>query len=195
MHRCDKLRVQVGPARAAPVLNLPPGSCPRNDSMGLGDPCHGDVLNRERDVTLTKLRGRIRIKSSDLYTVLLQEVCPARPFSLNEMEGRDVIVDIDGQGARQIREKDPRAIFIFILPPSWEELRRRLSLRKTEDPAALEERLKKSRLEVADGRWYDYLIVNHKLEKAQKELAAIIRAEHCRRERVIGVLEEMLTGN
>ena len=108
-------------------------------------------------------------------------------------EGRDVIVDIDGQGARQIREKDPQAIFIFILPPSWEELRRRLSLRKTEDPAALEERLKKSRLEVADGRWYDYLIVNHKLEKAQKELAAIIRAEHCHRERVVGVLEAMLT--
>jgi guanylate kinase len=108
-------------------------------------------------------------------------------------EGRDVIVDIDGQGARQLREKDPQAIFIFILPPSWEELKRRLSLRRTEDPPALEERLKKSRLETADGRWYDYLIVNHKLEKAQKELEAIIRAEHCRRERVIGVLEAMLT--
>jgi guanylate kinase len=108
-------------------------------------------------------------------------------------EGRDVIVDIDGQGARQLREQDPQAIFIFILPPSWEELKRRLSLRKTEDPTALEERLRKSRLETADGRWYDYLIVNHKLEKAQKELEAIIRAEHCRRERVIGVLEAMLT--
>ena len=108
-------------------------------------------------------------------------------------EGRDIIVDIDGQGARQLRQQDPRAVFIFILPPSWEELKRRLSLRKTEDSPALEERLKKSRLEVADGRWYDYLIINRKLEKAQRELEAIIRAEHCRRERVIGALEAMLT--
>ena len=110
-------------------------------------------------------------------------------------EGRDVIVDIDGQGARQIRDQDLQAIFIFILPPSWEELKRRLSLRKTEKAAALEERLRKARLEVADGRWYDYWIVNNELEKAQKELEAIIRAEHCRRERVIGVLETMLMEN
>jgi len=107
-------------------------------------------------------------------------------------EGRDVIVDIDGQGAQQLRNQDLQAIFIFILPPSWEELKRRLSLRKTEDPTALEERLRKARLETADGRRYDYLIVNNKLEKAQKDLEAIIRAEHCRRERLIGDLETML---
>jgi guanylate kinase len=110
-------------------------------------------------------------------------------------EGRDVIVDIDGQGARQLRNQDLQAIFIFILPPSWEVLKCRLSLRKTEDPTALEERLRKARLETADGRWYDYLIVNNKLEKAKKELEAIIRAEHCRRERVAGVLEAMLVEN
>jgi len=48
-------------------------------------------------------------------------------------------------------------------------------------------------LETADGRWYDYIIINNKLDKAQEQLKAIIRAEHCRRERVIGVLETMLT--
>ena len=110
-------------------------------------------------------------------------------------EGRDVIVDIDGQGARQLRNQDLQAIFIFLLPPSWEELKRRLSSRETEPAAALEERLRKARLETADSRWYDYLIINNKLEKAQKELEAIIRAEHCRRERVIEVLETMLTEN
>lgn len=108
-------------------------------------------------------------------------------------EGRDVIVDIDGQGARQLRDQDPQAIFIFILPPSWEELKRRLSLRKTEHATALEERLRKARLETADGQWYDYIIINNKLDKAQEQLKAIILAEHCRRERVIGVLETMLT--
>lgn len=110
-------------------------------------------------------------------------------------EGRDVILDIDGQGARQLRNQDLQAIFIFILPPSWQELKRRLSLRKTENAAALEGRLRKARLEAADSRLYDYLIVNKELEKAQKELEAIIRAEHCRRERMIGVLETMLTKN
>ena len=110
-------------------------------------------------------------------------------------EGRDVILDIDGQGERQLRNQDLQAIFIFILPPSWQELKRRLSLRKTENAAALEGRLRKARLEAADSRWYDYLIVNKELEKAQKELEAIIRAEHCRRERMIGVLETMLTKN
>jgi guanylate kinase len=110
-------------------------------------------------------------------------------------EGRDVIVDIDGQGAQQLRNQDLQAIFIFILPPSWEELKRRLSLRKTEDPTGLQNRLRKARLETADGRWYDYLIVNNKLEKAQKDLEAIIRAEHCRRQRVMGILETMLTKN
>ena len=108
-------------------------------------------------------------------------------------EGRDVIVDIDGQGARQLRDQDLQAVFIFILPPSWEELKRRLSLRKTEHAAALEERLRKARLEAADGRWYDYIIINNELDKAQEQLKAIIQAEHCRRERVIGVLEAMLT--
>ncbi len=110
-------------------------------------------------------------------------------------EGRDVILDIDGQGARQLRDQDLQAIFIFILPPSWEELKRRLSLRKTEPEAALEERLRKARAEMAESRWYDYIIINHKLEKAQEQLQAIILAEHCRRERVIGVLETMLTKN
>jgi guanylate kinase len=107
-------------------------------------------------------------------------------------EGRDVILDIDGQGARQLRDQDPQAICIFILPPSWEELKRRLSLRKTEPEAALEERLRKARAEMAQGRWYDYIIINNKLEKAQEELKAIILAEHCRRERTTLALEDLL---
>jgi guanylate kinase len=109
-------------------------------------------------------------------------------------EGRDVILDIDGQGARQLRDQDPQAIFIFVLPPSWGELKRRLSLRKTEPEAALEERLRKARAEMAEGRWYDYIIINNKLEKAQEQLKAIIRAEHCRRGRMSEALEELLRG-
>ncbi len=107
-------------------------------------------------------------------------------------EGRDVILDIDGQGARQLRDKDLRAVFIFILPPSWAELERRLAGRKTEEKAALEERLRKARAEMAEAGWYDYIIVNEELEKAQKQLEAIILAEHCRRERMAEALEDLL---
>ena len=108
-------------------------------------------------------------------------------------EGRDVILDIDGQGARQVRDQVLQGIFIFILPPSREELQRRLSRRRTEGKAALEERLRKAKAEMAEARWYDYIIVNDELGKAQDQLQAIILAEHCRRERMAGVIEDLLS--
>ncbi len=109
-------------------------------------------------------------------------------------DGRDVLLDIDAQGARQLREKGISGIFIFILPPSLRELERRLSRRKTEGPTALEGRLRKAKMEIAEARWYDYLIVNDELEKAQEKMKAIILAEKCRRERMIRVVENILSG-
>ena len=108
-------------------------------------------------------------------------------------EGRDVLLDIDTQGARQLREKSLSGIFIFILPPSLRELERRLSSRKTEEPRAREGRLSKAKVEIAEARWYDYLIVNDELEKAQEKVKAIILAEKCRRERMMPVLEDILS--
>lgn len=109
-------------------------------------------------------------------------------------EGQDVILDIDGQGARQLREKKLPGIFIFLLPPSFGELEQRLSHRNTEGKMAMEERLRKAKVEMAEARFYDYLIVNDELEKAKEQLKAIILAEHCRRERMNNVLEDILTG-
>ncbi|MDI6752869.1 MAG: guanylate kinase [Thermodesulfobacteriota bacterium] len=109
-------------------------------------------------------------------------------------EGQDVILDIDGQGARQLREKKLPGIFIFLLPPSLGELEQRLSHRNTEGKMAMEERLRKAKVEMAEARFYDYLIVNDELEKAKEQLKAIILAEHCRRERMNNVLEDILTG-
>jgi guanylate kinase len=107
-------------------------------------------------------------------------------------EGQDVILDIDGQGARQLRNKNWGGTFIFLLPPSWAELEQRLSNRKTEGKAALEERLRKARAEMAEARWYDYIIINDELEKARERLKAIILAEHCRQERMTESLEDLL---
>jgi guanylate kinase len=81
------------------------------------------------------------------------------------------------------------AVFIFLLPPSWKELERRLSGRKTESPEILRERLSQARSELAEARSYDYLVVNDELAKAEENLTAILRAEKCRTERRIEVLE------
>ena len=107
-------------------------------------------------------------------------------------EGRDVILDIDGQGAQQLKRKKWEGTFIFLLPPSLSELRRRLSLRGTEERAAMEIRLKKAQAEIGEARWYDYLIVNADLEKAKERLKAIILAEHQRRGRMEETLERLL---
>ena len=107
-------------------------------------------------------------------------------------EGRDVILDIDGQGARQLRNQDLEGIFIFLLPPSLEELRRRLSLRGTEEKAAMQERLMKAQTEMAEATGYDYLIVNDDLDKAKERLKAVIVAEHQRCDRMEEVLECLL---
>lgn len=107
-------------------------------------------------------------------------------------EGQDLILDVDGQGARQLRDQNIPGAFVFILPPSLGELKRRLMNRKTEGKESLEERLKKARAEIADSRWYDYLIINDDLKSAKARLKAIILAEHCRREMLAEAVDKLL---
>ncbi len=95
-------------------------------------------------------------------------------------EGMNVILDIEVQGARQVNEKKPDAVKIFIIPPSIEELERRLKGRGTDTPRAIEARLIRARQEYREANFYDYIIINDDAERAAKELAAIMLAEHCR---------------
>ena len=95
-------------------------------------------------------------------------------------EGMNVLLDIEVQGARQVRKKMPEAVLIFIAPPSIEELERRLRGRGTDTEAAIEGRLIRARQEFQEADFYDYLIVNDDVEKAANKLNAIIEAEHCR---------------
>ena len=95
-------------------------------------------------------------------------------------EGLNVLLDIEVQGARQVRKKMPEAVLIFIAPPSIEELERRLRGRGTDTEAAIEGRLIRARQEFQEADFYDYLIVNDDVEKAAAKLNAIIEAEHCR---------------
>ena len=95
-------------------------------------------------------------------------------------EGVSVFLDIEVQGARQVSVKMPEAIKIFVIPPSLDELRKRLVKRGTDSPEAIEGRLKRAREEYAEADFYDYIVVNDKVEIAAAELQAILTAEQCR---------------
>ena len=93
--------------------------------------------------------------------------------------GFNVVLDIEVQGARQVSEKMPDAVKIFIAPPSLEELERRLTGRGTESPEVVRGRLERARQEYLEADFYDYLIINDDAGHAASELNAIITAEHC----------------
>jgi guanylate kinase len=95
-------------------------------------------------------------------------------------EGLNVLLDIEVQGARQVMEKKPEAIKIFVIPPSLEALKKRLEGRGTDTAEAIAGRLARARQEYQEATFYDYIIVNDDVETAAAELAAIITAEHCR---------------
>lgn len=98
-----------------------------------------------------------------------------------QAQGRDVILDIDWQGARQIRQQAPEAVGIFILPPSITKLEQRLRARKQDSEEAIARRMAQARAEMAHYGEYDYLIVNKDFEQAMGELVSIFLARRLRR--------------
>ena len=97
-------------------------------------------------------------------------------------QGLDVILEIDWQGAEQVRKLDPTACSIFILPPSVETLRQRLETRALDDANTIERRMRQARQELAQSRKSDYLVINEEFERALADIRAIIRSRHLRRE-------------
>lgn len=105
---------------------------------------------------------------------------PRGPVDAARAAGRDVILEIEVQGAMQIKQKCPDCITIFILPPSREVLEKRLRDRGTEDEATVQKRMSQLTRELGMVQHYDYAVVNGELEKAVDDVCAILRAEHCR---------------
>lgn len=95
-------------------------------------------------------------------------------------EGKDVILDVDVQGAAQLRRQYPEGVFVFILPPSWDMLEERLRARRSDAPEEIERRLKKAREEIKCFNEYEYVIINDVLERVIGDLCAIIVGERCR---------------
>ncbi len=95
-------------------------------------------------------------------------------------EGMNVILDIEIQGASQVHKNKPEAVMVFIVPPSIDELRKRLTGRGTETEAAIEARIQRAIQECREADFYDYIIINDNLDKAAEEMSSIINAELCR---------------
>ena len=98
-------------------------------------------------------------------------------------DGKDVILEIDWQGADQVREMLADAVSIFILPPSITELEKRLRGRGQDSADAIQTRLAEAKTDMAQAARYDYLLVNDDFERAQSELLSIIQSTRLRRER------------
>ena len=106
--------------------------------------------------------------------------------------GKEVVLEIEVQGAMQVREKMKDAIFIFIAPPSIDALYKRLTRRGTESEEVIRERCEKATREIGLAYMYDYIVVNDEVRNAADKIIAIIRAEHAKTRRTIHKYNEML---
>ncbi|MER3446872.1 MAG: guanylate kinase [Candidatus Dadabacteria bacterium] len=114
---------------------------------------------------------------------------PTEELERAKSSGVDLILDIDVQGARSIKDRYGSGVYIFITPSSVGALKDRLVERK-EGMADITKRLENARKEIEEIRLYDYIIINNSIDEAVENLASVIRAERCKRERIIESLKD-----
>ncbi len=107
---------------------------------------------------------------------------PRRPIEAAHRAGADILLDIDVQGHRKVRKRLRGAVSVFLLPPSYEELKRRLTARNSECPATVEKRLRAARDEISHWPEYDFVVVNDNVARATRALHAIVTASRARRQ-------------
>ena len=119
---------------------------------------------------------------------------PREPVEAALEAGRDVLFDIDWQGAEQIARAAPDdVVLIFVLPPSARELKARLDRRAEDDPSTIQRRLANARTEIAHWSDYDYVVVNRELQDALREVSAVLAAERLKRHRQSKRLDAFVT--
>ncbi|MDK7301239.1 guanylate kinase [Staphylococcus hominis] len=107
-------------------------------------------------------------------------------------EGHDVFLEIEVEGAKQVRKKFSDALFIFLAPPSLDHLKERLIGRGTETDEKIQSRVNEARKEVEMMNLYDYVVVNDEVHLAKERIQSIVEAEHLKRERVEAIYRKML---
>lgn len=109
--------------------------------------------------------------------------------------GRDILLDIDFQGAVQLKKRDIDAVFVFIAPPSFGELERRLRGRATDSADVVTRRIKNAHGEMEQAKWYDYVIINDDFDVALMELKSVVCAERCRSRLMFPIVAKNLNIN
>ncbi len=107
-------------------------------------------------------------------------------------DGRDVILEIEVQGAMQVKKQFPQGVFLFLMPPSLEELRNRIVNRGTEDDETIRRRMKLAGDEIKLLEEYDYAVVNDQVEVACEKIQSIITAEHLRKDRILSKIKKWM---
>ena len=169
---CPFLRLAHDPAAAAV----------RNGTAGLSFRLRGGIRPHGRQAAVRRMGRRAR--------------APLRDVEAGDLDARgrsaDLILDIDVQGAKQIMASGIPAVFVFVLPPRFEDLARRLRGRGEDKADVIARRLRNARTEVRQAGKFEYLIVNDQLDRAVLELESIILANRCRRDARRTALREAL---
>ncbi len=118
---------------------------------------------------------------------------PREPVEKAVSEGKDIIIEVDVNGAAQIREKLPEAVSIFIMPPSFHELKRRLKGRGTESEELIEKRLNSALGEIKRAAEYDYIIVNDNITAAADNILSVILSSSFKTDRQKNIIDEVLS--
>ncbi len=158
-------------------------------------PRTGEINNRDYHFTTPEHFAQMRERGEFLEWAHVHNNLYGTSWSGLEARahGSDIILEIDVQGAASVRERIKDSVSIFILPPSFEVLRERLTRRASENPFDLTLRLSNSRTEVEHYREFDYVILNDEVERAATQLACIITAERARRARQELLAQQILT--
>ena len=172
---CERLVLEMeGLALSVSCTTRPPRRL--KDGTMEQDGVHYNFISRERFETM--------IDEGDFYEYArVHSGCYGTSRSFVEKqkkEGNDVILEIDMQGALQVKAVDPTTVLIFILPPSYDELKRRLVGRHSETPEQVEKRLSDAAGQLSYAYAYDYVVINDKLDDAVKAVADIIRISRMR---------------
>ena len=117
---------------------------------------------------------------------------PKAPVDKAIAEGKEIIVEVDVNGARNIKKCREDAISVFIMPPSYEELNRRLSSRGTDAPEVIAKRMKAALDEIAEAKNYDYIVVNDDLNEAVEDFITIIKSDRLNIKRQKYLIDEVL---
>jgi guanylate kinase len=164
-------------------------------SMTTRKPRVGEMDGREYYfVTEEEFKNRIEEGKFLEYTQFVGNYYGTPLDKVNEHleEGKEVVLEIEVDGAGQVREKMPNGVFIFVAPPTMADLKKRLKRRGTESDEVIEERYNKAKREIGLAELYDYIVVNDTVENAADKIMAIIRSEHAKTTRSLSGYKKLL---